>query len=196
MVFPNGTHRKVLAGLKSEIRLPAKPGEEHCKFRKDRDYAIQTRTNGSALGRVRVLAVDRQRLGDITLDSVRREGFKSQAEFVNHWVSVYHDWNDATKVFVIVFMLANDPVRLLARDSSRGYTHHPKLAMQHEPEAVDVHTQRKYAEDARANEDRRRQLMRSRLAQLREAGIKSIKNGGDPTPVLDSALDELGKLGK
>jgi hypothetical protein len=137
VIFSSGLHVKVLNGTKSETRRLVKPGEDRCRYKVGTDYAVQAQRGGRAQGRLRILAIERQRVGDITEESVRREGFKTREDFEAAWRELHGAWEPEREVWAIVFVPLTDQVRLLAKDSSRGYTHDPRLALQQEPEAVD-----------------------------------------------------------
>jgi hypothetical protein len=205
LIFSHGLHQKVLSGQKSETRRPIQADETHCRYRVEHDYAVESGKREPAVGRIRILAVEAQLLGDITPESVKREGFKTREDFEAHWSGLYGSFDPTTPVWAIVFVPAEE-VRLLARDSTRGYVAGGMEALgidsagidrdtarliEPEPEAVDVEYQRRFSAKAEEDQDRRRAVMRSRLAQLRQVGIEHIKAGRDPGPVLDDALERL-----
>jgi hypothetical protein len=44
-----------------------------------------------------------QRLGDITPEEVKKEGFNTFSEFKSDWIEIYGEWNPDQKVWVVVF---------------------------------------------------------------------------------------------
>lgn len=189
MIFAGKQANLVIAGRKTECRLPVTSAK--CPIRPEHDYAVQARGNGPELGRIRILAVEKQRLGDITPEQVRREGHKTPGDFETHWRDQYGGFDADQEVWAIFFVPFNDEVRIPARDSSRGYVKQRHLALTDEPEAVDRETQERFSNEARENEDIRRKVMRSRLAQLREVAIEHVKAGGNPIPEIEAALEAV-----
>lgn len=87
--------------------------------------------------------------------------------------------------------------RLLHKDSTRGYTHDPHMAIPREPEAVDKETQQEFSDEARERfrvvrgvelEERE---MRSALNQLKQLCLERAKMGLPPTPVIRDAIAAL-----
>lgn len=114
--------------------------------------AVQPGRGKEAVFRIHVTGVRSERLGDITFEDARAEGFRSRDEFREHWVRL-HDaaWAGAHEdllarfderhadaiVWVIEFVCdREEQPRLLAARSQMGYTASPALALAGEPEAV------------------------------------------------------------
>jgi hypothetical protein len=78
---------KVLSGEKTQTRRRRRPkvkvGGEY-RLRKGYSW-LQTR--------ITVTDLRRQRLGDVTPDDVRREGFASLDEFREAWTGIYCGWD-------------------------------------------------------------------------------------------------------
>lgn len=88
--------------------------------------------------------------------------------------------------------------RLLHRDSSRGYTEEPAMAMSPDAgEAVDKETQEHFAKEGMEHfgvvhaEERTRAEIRSYLARLRKLALDRAKAGGDPRPVFEAAVKAM-----
>jgi hypothetical protein len=180
---------------RSEARIPALG---RCPYRVGAEYS------GRGLGvkgRVRIMATVKDRFdGGEAEASLRRQGFKDADAFREWCLVQFGAYEPAAQAWVIVFVPATDPVRLLARSprttkahgaESHGYTNDPRVALEDEPEAVPEDVQAEITAAAEAKEDRRRATMRSRLAQMRQAGVEQIKAGKDPTPILDEALSQM-----
>ena len=182
MIFRPELARKIIRGEKTMTRRPIKPGEKECRYRPGRTYSVQRsltareREDG-ALGRSRatghrieILAVDEQTLADLAYRDARAEGFRDRAEFFAYWAALYGlDEPDLGQpVWAITFRLFADTPRLLIPSRSfvedpdamkrpeaqtdHGYTSDTRRAMPDEPEAVDEHTQERYAKEAREKE--------------------------------------------
>lgn len=80
------------------------------------------------------------------------------------------------------------------------YTHAGAHAMPDEPSAVDPDWLDKHSDKLKANEDERlaeeRQVQRGKSAskRLREANLRAVKRGADPTPHIDRIEHELSEL--
>ncbi|MDP2712295.1 MAG: ASCH domain-containing protein [Solirubrobacteraceae bacterium] len=135
--------RQIRKGKKTAMRVVAKRGR--CSYYVGHDYPVRSGRDEKAACTITVLDIERQRLGDMTDDDVRAEGFRTILEYARYWLAV-HDRQPAdpdtydcwlrrhgdTQVWVVTFerkralelALPDKPV-FLARDSSRGYTTDP-----------------------------------------------------------------------
>jgi hypothetical protein len=52
---------------------------------------------------IRIVDMYMQRLGDITPEEVKKEGFNTFSEFKSDWIEIYGEWNPDQKVWVVVF---------------------------------------------------------------------------------------------
>ena len=68
-----------------------------------RDYAVQPGRGKHAVGRIKVTAVRRERLGDISQADALREGFASRWEFIAYWRDLHGSWEPDLKPIVIDF---------------------------------------------------------------------------------------------
>ena len=55
---------------------------------------------------IRITGLRRERLGDITLEDVRREGYDTLEEFKEVWIRINKSWNQELEVYVVSFELA------------------------------------------------------------------------------------------
>lgn len=78
---------KVMAGEKTVTRRlvsdnPRSPWwREKCALKEDRLYAVCPGRGKHAIGKVRVVSVVQQRVGHLTEDEARREGFETAVDF-------------------------------------------------------------------------------------------------------------------
>lgn len=205
MIFSKRMLNQVLAGSKTETRRPLKGHETECRYKPGRDYAVQPNRGTPAIARITVLGVDLQRVGDITYDSARREGFKTRDDFWAYWTELYGQCDHDQQVWAIAFRLVDDPLRLLHRDSSHGYTHDDRQALDEEPEAIDERAQEEITIASRARfaehqkRDRAEEMARRDArrvgAKIRQAAIQIARNGGDPTAFLADLERKLAEAG-
>ncbi len=171
MIFAPAHAKLVRRGAKTQTRRPVKgertvtirrahgrikaraqrPPETSCPYKTGHAYAVQDGAGKPENGRIVVTAVRRERLGDITFEDAKAEGFVSQFDFAYHWLTA-HGWGAGwkapaglhatledmilarfqerhgdTEVWVIDFELEQDPVRFLARRGSPSLTPLEKL---------------------------------------------------------------------
>ena len=90
---------KVLSGEKTQTRRKRRPNVKvGGEYRLRKGYSwLQTR--------ITVTDLRRQRLGEVTPDDVRKEGFTSLEEFKEAWVEIYGDWDPDQEVWVVDFVL-------------------------------------------------------------------------------------------
>lgn len=145
MIFELRFARMVDQGRKTQTRRRVRPGETECRYRPGGSYAIQHDRAAPSIGRLIVVSVARQQLSDVTLRDARAEGFSSRQEFLEFWRGLFPTSAPTDEVWALIIAPDRDPVRLLHRDSSRGYTTRRHEAMSDEPEAVDADTLARYA---------------------------------------------------
>jgi hypothetical protein len=63
--------------------------EMPCRYEVGKTYAIQPGRGKKAVGRIRVISVDRQKLGRPTMLEARLEGFLNPHLFVAKWLDLY-----------------------------------------------------------------------------------------------------------
>lgn len=98
MIFKPQLARAVAAGRKTATRRPVK-GDQACRYRIGHDYSIQPGRTKPGICRVKILDVQHQRAGDLTLADARAEGFRTTADFKAYWTRLYDSaWIDRHKV--------------------------------------------------------------------------------------------------
>ena len=104
MLFKKLLLEKILKGEKTQTRrrMQRKSGR--------RVYAVGEKVGISAaytkpVARIIIKRRFEQRLGDITEDEARKEGFSSVADFKKQWENLYH-WNPEEVVWVYEFEVA------------------------------------------------------------------------------------------
>lgn len=220
MIFKPEMVQRILAGSKTMTRRKLKPGETECRYREGRPYAVQAGRGKKATTRIVVTEVRAERLGDISDADAQREGFRGRHQFNDYWRKLHGSLEPDEQVWVISFHLLRElPVRLLARDSSHGYTDKRSTALgpdntQHrevvedkvrglrrvviedEPEAVDEITLEQFAHEAASTgevlraEQKLKERGRSVGRRVREEAIQSGRAGVDVTEEL-AAIQEL-----
>lgn len=92
--------RAILEGRKTQTRRVHKH-----TWRLGKVYAVRTSYFGKPEGYIRIIRKFRQRLGDISAEDVRKEGFSSVEEFREAWVALHGSWDPAQIVWVYEFIL-------------------------------------------------------------------------------------------
>jgi hypothetical protein len=59
---------------------------------------------------IRITVVRKERLGDISLEDVRREGYESLEAFKEEWIRINRVWDPELEVYVVSFELAGEMV--------------------------------------------------------------------------------------
>jgi len=118
------TWQKVLAGTKTQTRRVAKSSEElwtkeqdgpmptkvirrgnKVKWRTGGRYAVQPGRNQKGVGRIELLDIRYQHLGNVTEEEARAEGFSSLAEFIKAWIKIHGRFDRELPVWVLEFRL-------------------------------------------------------------------------------------------
>ena len=195
MIFKPVLARAVAAGRKTQTRRPVRPGEKTCRYREGRTYAVQPGRGKPGLARIRILHTELQQLGDLTYQDAKAEGFRTRDDFYAYWTDLYNisEPDLAQPVWAIRFQVDTDPPRLLHKDSSRGYTSDPRLAIRDEPEAIGEADLRRLHSARHAAEQQHRQE-RSIAARLREAQARARRNGVDISPELAALERQLAAI--
>ena len=111
MIFRPELVEKILAGEKTETRRPVKVGETECRYKVDKIYAVQPGRNDAGVAKIKVLAVEREILAQITDEGAKREGFDHRVPFLRYWGGLYGGVDMEQKVWVIRFELVDPPKR-------------------------------------------------------------------------------------
>ena len=53
--------------------------------------------------KIKVLRIYPQRLGEMSEEDARREGFESLEEFKRAWITLYRRWDDGQQIWVVEF---------------------------------------------------------------------------------------------
>lgn len=101
---------KVMAGEKTVTRRlvsnnPRSPWwRERCSLKVDHTYAVCPGRGKNAIGRVRIVSVEKMHLGQwLTTAEVRNEGFGSRREFREAWAAINGRWSDGELVWRVEF---------------------------------------------------------------------------------------------
>jgi hypothetical protein len=200
VIFKPRLARLVVAGKKTQTRRPVKDGEPICRYRPGREYAVQPGRGKAQIARLKVIAVAREPLGELTFDAARAEGFRTRDDFMAYWEELYGRIDVDLPVWAIAFELVRDEIRYLHRDSSHGYTANEREAMDDEPEAVDDKTLAWITKEARVRftqmkaEDIARQDARARANRLRDIERRAVSNGTDiaaERATIDAAVESM-----
>jgi len=90
---------QILAGEKTQTRRPSKPG-----VREGGTYTLRAGYTPTS-HRITVTRVYTQRLGDVSQEDARMEGFGCVGEFMEAWESIYRSWSPDQAVYVVEFRL-------------------------------------------------------------------------------------------
>lgn len=98
LVFKENNLRRILEGHKTQTR---RLGSREYKI--GNVYGIRSRYFDKAKARVLITRKFKQRLGDISLEDIQKEGFNTLEEFQAAWVRINHGWNPDLIVTVYEF---------------------------------------------------------------------------------------------
>lgn len=127
MIFSPELAEKVLSGEKTVTRRPAKPkvmgavfgggdlipkftADGACRYRPGKDYAVQPGRGKKAIGRILILDVRLEPVGNIQGDwqEARCEGFEDPSFFIAYWRKLYGSYNPDQLVHRIQFQLLRE----------------------------------------------------------------------------------------
>ncbi len=91
MIFTAQHARAVLDNRKTQTRRLVKAGKR-CRYSEGHDYAVQPGRGKPAIGRIKILDVREEHVGDITYKDARAEGHRTTDAFKAAWVRI-HDAN-------------------------------------------------------------------------------------------------------
>lgn len=123
MLFRHLLAEMILAGKKTQTRRLCKDGENwqifppipatvldkngRIKWQEGRDYAIQTKRGGKAIGRFRVTNIRREIVAQISNEDAKAEGFAGRNEFFVTWDSINGADTSNQYCWVIEFEIVN-----------------------------------------------------------------------------------------
>jgi hypothetical protein len=163
VIFRPEIAKLIRQGRKSQLRTPLRTGTfnvPRCRYTAGRAYSVQPGCR-DAICQITVTDVRQEQLGKITLPDVKREGFVTTAEFIEHWCEVHGYYRPEQEVWVVAFRLgdATDTPRLLAArpgPPDGDYTSNVSRAMRDEPEAVSEWVQEQFSAGAADRDEVRR----------------------------------------
>lgn len=150
MTFRPKLIAKIVAGHKTETRRPRT--DDRCQYRVGKDYAVQPGRGKHEVARIEITDVRQEALGDIDDKGARREGFKNRAEFMDYWLELYGELDEALPVWAITFKAVGPKALYLTHPIPKrqgDYTTNAEKAID-DLETVDRPTLESYAKDARA----------------------------------------------
>jgi len=181
--------RQILAGTKREHRLPAGPDDPIPDGLLDETHPLQPAASKKSMGRVHIVGLHHQAIADMTADDAKAEGHRNLPEFATWWTAQHPD---VTYCWALDLVLdRSEHGRFLHRQSERGYTTDPHLAMPREPEAVEIGELAPFWADlARARLDAAKgsPSMKPRAQRLAELEEEARLRGLD-TRRLDASID-------
>lgn len=204
MIFRPPLVRAILAGRKTATRRIPKPRETECRYQPGRSYAVQPGRGKPEVARILILEVEMKPLMQFGYHDARREGFLTQRDFFDYWLSLYGHVNTDLHVWVINFQLEQDAARFLTpaarpRGTVRGYTTKERDALEL-VEVVPPMFQESIADEARDRyaivhaEELAKREGRSLANQLREAHARAALRGVDVTPEIQAIRQQLEQI--
>ncbi|MEM1540785.1 MAG: ASCH domain-containing protein [Candidatus Bathyarchaeia archaeon] len=101
-LFKRYNIEKILAGVKTQTRRIHKHTWQVGKV-----YLLRDSWFSKGVAYIIVTRKFRQKLGDITLEDVKKEGYNSLEEFKAEWIKLHGEWNPDQVVWVYEFKLAD-----------------------------------------------------------------------------------------
>lgn len=180
MIFRPELAKLIKQGKKSQTRRMI--DSRTCRYRPGKAYALQPGRGKSAIGRITVTDVREERLGDISFQDARREGFRTTGDFFDYWQSLHGSVDLDLRVWVISFEpgdVTDAPRLLAARSGGSGgdYTSNPHLAMSDEGEAVSQAEQARFSHGASERDDQKRREKVAQGRKLTEQGLNLMRSG-------------------
>jgi len=187
MIFTPKHAHLVMSGKKTQARRPA--GDTTPPYKPGRSYAIQTGVGKTPVGRVEIVAVSPERLGDLTFESARAEGFRTREEFYSYWDNTYN-MSDPDLVVWVYIITPTTERRYLAKRMGQGerlgktrdYVGRPHMAIRDEPEVVPPDYQAKLVEQglAKWEQDRTDEInaLDSAPVEIRLARLRQMQDQG------------------
>jgi hypothetical protein len=103
-LFKKHLLNKVLDGSKTQTRRihrrPLKVG---------RSYGVRCRRYEPSVAHIKILRASQERLGAISPEDAKKEGFETSEEFRKAWIEIHGSWNPHETVTVYDFQLLDAP---------------------------------------------------------------------------------------
>jgi len=182
--------RQILAGAKREHRLPAGPDDPIPDSLLDTVHPLQATASSKSMGRVHIVGLHHQAIADMTADDAKAEGHRNLPEFRAWWAE--YAGPEATHCWSLDLVVdLSEHGRFLHRQSERGYTTDPHLAMPREPEAVEIGELAPFWADlARARLDAAKGSPSTKTRAQRLAELENeARTRGLDTRRLDASID-------
>lgn len=185
MIFKQKLIDRIRDGAKTQTRRVLKP--EHvaeverlrrqgkdpagaCRYKVGRSYAIKPGRTSAGVARVTITAVCVERLGDITPDDAKREGFArkgigSTSMFFDYWRELHGEVDEDLLVFAISFAYGHDQLRLLSTPvpgRSGDYTTALGQTIDEGAEGVDESSQQRFSDQAHRSKGQQHLLNQAR----------------------------------
>jgi hypothetical protein len=100
LVKPNDT---AITGSDGKIEAVLSSGRD--KYRVGKTYAVQPGRTKPAVGRIRLLAIERKRASETTTAEAKHEGFASRQEFFEAWRDIHGENKRDADVWMLEFEL-------------------------------------------------------------------------------------------
>jgi hypothetical protein len=171
MIFAHDELKAILSGRKTSTRRQWKK----CRFEQGKSYAIHL-AQRPASHWITILNPPRQeRLGDLSIQDAKREGFRSRQEFQDHWKAKHRAYNPDEIVFVLDFVLGDfeDHTRIPAgRAGVHGhYVSSASQSLRGTDSEVSESVQKRFAKENHVRHQLlRKQSLRTELETVRSEG--------------------------
>ena len=100
-MFFRFTWKAILDGRKTQTRIV----EKSKNLKPGSTVAIQSEYRTESVGRIDITDVYKERLGDISMDDVRSEGFDGPSQFIEWWKKINRVYDPDIVVWVVKFRL-------------------------------------------------------------------------------------------
>ena len=104
MLFKRHHIKKILQGRKTQTRRTSQR-----KYKVGRYYAIRDRLFGKPQGHIIITRRFQQKLGEISPEDLKKEGFNSLEDFRKAWIEINASWDPEQIVTVYEFAYVEKP---------------------------------------------------------------------------------------